>query len=55
MDVAPAKAEVEVVMEAVVQGACVQQYAAAVAWVRLQAVCVGGATGGGGWGHDCNG
>ncbi len=55
MDVAPAAAEVAVVMGAVVQGGCVQQYAAEAAWVRQQAACVGGAAGGGGWGHDCNG
>ncbi len=55
MDVAPAAAEVAVVTGAVVQGACVQQYAAVAAWVRQQAACVGGAAGGGGWGHDCNG
>jgi hypothetical protein len=55
MDVAPAAAEVAVVMGAVVQGACVQQYAAAAAWVGQQAACVGGAAGGGGRGHDCNG
>ncbi len=33
MDLAPAAAEVAVVTGAVVQGACVHQYAAAVAWV----------------------
>ncbi len=55
MDVAPAAAEVAVVMGAVVQGACVQQYAAAAAWVWQQAVCVGGAAGGSGRGHNCNG
>jgi hypothetical protein len=55
MDVAPAVAEVAVVMGAVVQGGCVQQYAAAAAWVWHQAACIGGAAGGGGWGHDCNG
>jgi hypothetical protein len=55
MAVAPAAAEVAVVMGAVVQGACVQQYAAAAAWVHQQAVCVGGAAGGGGRGHNCNG
>ncbi len=55
MDVAPAAAEVAVVREAVVQGACMQQYAAAVAWVRQQAACVGGAASSGGRGHDCNG
>ncbi len=55
MDVAPAAAEVAVVTGAVVQGACMQQYAAAAAWVRQQAACVGGATGSGGRGHNCNG
>ncbi len=52
---APAAAEVAVVTRAVVQGACMLQYAAAAAWVRQQAACVGKATGGGGRGHDCNG
>ncbi len=42
-------------MGAVVQGACMQQYAAAAAWVRQRAACVGGAAGGGGRGHDHNG
>ncbi len=55
MDVAPAVAEVAVVTGAVVQGECVQQYAAAAAWVQQQAACVGGAAGGSGRGHDCNG
>jgi hypothetical protein len=55
MDVAPAAAEVAVVTGAVVQGACVQQYAAAVAWVRQRAACIGGAAGGGGRGHNRNG
>jgi hypothetical protein len=55
MDVAPAAVEVALVMEAVVQGACMQQYAAATAWVRQQAACVCRAAGGGGWGNDCNG
>ncbi len=55
MDVAPAVAEVAVVTGAVVQGACVQQYAAAVAWVRQQAAGIGVAIGGGRRGHDCNG
>ncbi len=55
MDVAPAAAEVAVVTGAVVQGACMQQYAAAAAWVQQQAVCVGGAAGGNGRGHNCNG
>ncbi len=55
MEVAHAAAEVAVVTGAVVQGACVQQYAAAAAWVRQQAACVGGAAGGGGRGHNRNG
>ncbi len=55
MDVAPVAGEVTVVMGAVVQGACVQQYAAATAWVQQQAACVGGAAGSGRRGHDCNG
>ncbi len=55
MDVAPAAAEVAMVTGAVVQGACVRQYAAAAAWVQQQAACVGGAAGGGRRGHDCNG
>ncbi len=55
MDVAPAAADEAVVTGAVVQGACVQQYVAAAAWVRQRAACVGGAAGGGGQGHDCNG
>jgi hypothetical protein len=59
MDVAPAAAEVAVVTGAVVQEACVQQNAAVAAWVRQQAMCVGGAAGGaaggGGRGHDRNG
>jgi hypothetical protein len=55
MDVAPAAAEVAVVMGAVVQGGCVQQYAAAAAWVWQRAPCIGGAAGGGRRGHDCNG
>ena len=55
MDVASAAAEVALVTGAVVQGACMEQYAAAVAWVQQQAVCVCEAAGGGGWGHDCNG
>ncbi len=54
MDVAPAAAEVAVVMGAVVQGVCVQQYAAAVAWVWQQEACVG-APCGSRRGHDCNG
>ncbi len=55
MDVAPAVTEVAVVTEAVVQGACVQQYAAAAAWAGQQAACVGGAAGGSKWGHNRNG
>jgi hypothetical protein len=54
MDMAPAAVEVAVVMGAVVQGACVQQYPAAAAWVRQRAACVGGAAGGGRRGHNCN-
>jgi hypothetical protein len=55
MDVAPAAAEVAAVMGAVVQRGCVQQYAAVAAWVWQQAACIGGAAGGSGRGHDCNG
>ncbi len=55
MDVAPAAAEVAVVTGSVVQGACMQLYAAAAAWVRQQAACVAGAIGGGGRGHNRNG
>jgi hypothetical protein len=55
MDVAPAVAEVAVVTGALVQGVCVQQYAAVAAWVRQQAACIGRAAGGGRQGHDCNG
>ncbi len=55
MDVAPAAAEVAVVTGAVVQGACVQQYAAVAVWVQQQAACVGGAAGSSGRGHNCNG
>ncbi len=55
MDVAPAAVEVAVVTGAVVQGSCMQQYAAAAAWVRQQAACIGGAAGGGRRGHDRNG
>ncbi len=55
MDVAPAAAEVAVVTGAVVQGAWVQQYAAAAVWVRQQAACVGGTAGSGERGHNRNG
>ncbi len=55
MDVAPAAVEVAVVMGAVVQGACVQQYAAAAAWVWQRVACIGGAAGSSGRGHDRNG
>jgi hypothetical protein len=55
MDVAPAAGGEAVVTGAVVQGACVQQYAEVAVWVRQQAACVGGAAGGGGGGHDRNG
>jgi hypothetical protein len=50
MDVAPAGTEAAVVMGAVVQGGCVQQYAAVVAWVWQRAACVGRAAGSGGRG-----
>ncbi len=55
MDVAPAAMEVAVVTGAVVQGGCVQQYAAAAAWVWQRAACVSGAAGSGGRRHNCNG
>ncbi len=55
MDVAPAAAEVAVEAGAVVEAVCVQQYAAAVAWVRQQAACVCVAAGCGSWGNDCDG
>ncbi len=55
MDVAPAAAEVAVVTGAVVQVACVQQYAAAAAWVRQRAACIGEVAGSGGRGHNRNG
>ncbi len=55
MDLAPAAAEVAVMTGAVVQGACMQQYAAVAAWVGQQAACIGGVAGGGRRGHDCNG
>ncbi len=45
MDVAPAAVEEAVVTGAVVQGVCMQQYAAAAAWVWQRAACVGGAAG----------
>jgi hypothetical protein len=48
MDVAPAAAEVAVATGTVVQGVCVQQYAATAVWVWQQ-------VGGGGQGQDCNG
>jgi hypothetical protein len=55
MDVAPAVAETAVVTGAVVEVACMQQYAAAAAWVQQQAACVCVAVGGGGRGNDRNG
>ncbi len=55
MDVAPAAAEAAVEVGAVVEAACVQQYAAAAAWVRQQAACVCVAAGSNGQGNDCNG
>ncbi len=55
MDVAPAAAEVAVEVGAVVEAACMQQYAAAAAWVWQQAACVCVAAGGGSRGNDCDG
>jgi hypothetical protein len=55
IDVAPAAAEVAVVTGAVVQGGCMQQYAAVAAWVWQQAACIGGAAGSNGRGHHHNG
>jgi hypothetical protein len=55
MDVAPAAVEAAVVMGAVVEVACVQQYAAVAVWVQQQAACVCAAAGGGGRGSDCDG
>jgi hypothetical protein len=54
MDVAPAAAEVAVEVGAVVEAACVQQYAAAAVWVRQRAACVCAAAGSGGRGNDCD-
>ncbi len=53
MDVAPAVAEAAVKAGAVVEAACVQQYAAMAAWVLQQAACVCAAAGGNGQGNDC--
>ncbi len=55
MDVVPAAAEAAVEAGAVVEVACMQQYAAAVAWVGQQAACMCAAAGGGGRGNDCIG
>ncbi len=55
MDLAPAVAEVVVEAGAVVEAACVQQYAAAAVWVRQRAACVCAAAGGGGRGNDHDG
>jgi hypothetical protein len=55
MDVAPAAVEAAVETGAVVEAACVQQYAAAAAWVRQQTACVCVAAGNSGWGNDCDG
>ncbi len=55
MDVAPAAAEVAVEVGAVVEAACVQQYAAVAAWVRQQAACVCAAAGSGSQGNDRDG
>ncbi len=54
MDVAPAAVEAAVEAGAVVEAACVQQYAAAVAWVRQRAACMCAAAGGSGRGNDCD-
>ncbi len=55
MNVAPAAVEAAVEAGAVVEAACMQQYAAAVAWMRQQAACVCVAAGSGGRGNDRNG
>jgi hypothetical protein len=55
MDVAPAVVEATVEAGAVVEAACVQQYAAVAAWVRQQAACVRAAAGGGSQGNDPDG
>ena len=52
MDVVPAAAEMAVKAGAVVELACMQQYAAAAVWVLQRAVCVCAAAGGGGQGND---
>ncbi len=53
MDVAPAAAKVAVKAGAVVEAVCMQQYAAAAAWMLQQAACVCVAPGNGGQGNDC--
>jgi hypothetical protein len=55
MDMVPAAAEVAVEAGAVVEAVCMQQYAAAAAWVQQQAACVCAAAGSGSRGNDCNG
>jgi hypothetical protein len=55
MDVAPAAVEVAVEAGAVVDAACMQQYAAAAAWVRQRAVCMCMAASNGGRGNDRDG
>ncbi len=55
MDVAPAVAEAAVEAGAVVEVACMQQYAAAAAWVQQRALCLCAAAGGGGRGNDRDG
>ncbi len=52
MDVAPAAAEAAVKAGAEVEAACVQQYAAAAAWVLKRAVCVCVAAGSSSQGND---
>ncbi len=55
MDMAPAAVEAAVEAGAVVEAACVQQYAAVAAWVRQRSACVCAAAGVGGRGNDCDG
>ncbi len=55
MDVAPAAVEAAVEAGAVMEAVCMQQYAAAVAWVQQQAACVCVAASSGSRGNDRNG
>ncbi len=52
MDVVPAAVEAAVKAGAVVEAVCVQQYAAAAAWMLQRAACECVAAGGGGQGND---